>query len=119
MIPQKINLQDKFNLFQTHWSPKIVAQMNDNHLKVAKVEGDFVWHSHPETDEVFLILEGSLRIDFQDGAVTLNKGELLVIPKGVEHKPFAAEECHILLIEPAGTVNTGDAQADGTSGEWI
>jgi mannose-6-phosphate isomerase-like protein (cupin superfamily) len=103
-----INLQDKFGRFSEHWSPKVIAQMNNYHFKLAKVQGEFVWHDHKETDEVFLILRGSLNILFRDGKVTLNEGEMYVVPKGVEHKPVAEDECHILLIEPAGTVNTGE-----------
>jgi mannose-6-phosphate isomerase-like protein (cupin superfamily) len=83
--------------------------MNDYHFKLVKVQGDFVWHSHPETDEVFIILDGAMRIDFRDGQVTLNAGEMFVVPRGLEHKPFAHQECSLLLVEPAGTVNTGDA----------
>jgi len=117
-----VNLAAKLALFAERWSPKIVAQLNDYHLKLAKVQGEFVWHQHPDTDEVFLVLAGELRIELRDGEVALGPGELYVVPRGVEHRPCAAEECHILLIEPAGTVNTGDA-ADGgiaaTAGEWI
>jgi mannose-6-phosphate isomerase-like protein (cupin superfamily) len=105
-----INLQEKFSRFAEHWSPKIVAQMNDYHLKLAKVQGEFVWHDHPETDEVFLVVKGRLDIHFRDGVVSLSAGEMFVVPKGVEHKPSAQQECHILLIEPAGTVNTGNVE---------
>lgn len=103
-----INLQQKLTQFTEHWSPKIIAQMNDYHLKLAKVQGEFVWHDHPETDEVFIVVKGQLDIHFRDGAVSLNEGEMFVVPKGVEHKPVAEQECHILLFEPAGTVNTGN-----------
>ena len=122
MMPTSINLSNKLSLFSEHWSPKIVAQMNDDQFKLAKLQGDFVWHRHPETDEVFIVLEGRLRIDFRDGAVTLDKGDMFVVPKGVEHKPFAESECHVLLVEPAGTVNTGDAdisEMTAPEGEWI
>lgn len=105
-----INLQEKLSKFTERWSPKIIAQMNDYHLKLAKVQGEFVWHDHPETDEVFLVVKGRLDIHFRDGLISLNEGELFVVPKGVEHKPFAEQECHILLIEPAGTVNTGNVE---------
>lgn len=104
-----INLANKFEQFSEHWSPKIIAQLNDYHFKVARVQGDFVWHSHPETDEVFMVIEGEMVICFRDGQVTLKTGEMYVVPKGVEHKPYAQNECKILLVEPAGTVNTGDA----------
>ncbi len=116
-----INLREKFGLFTEQWSPKIIAQLNDYHFKLARVEGDFTWHSHPETDEVFFVVEGSMRIDFRDGSVTLDEGEMLVVPRGVEHKPFAEREAKILLVEPAGTVNTGDAGGDRTAADdvWI
>jgi mannose-6-phosphate isomerase-like protein (cupin superfamily) len=104
-----VNLNEKLGLFTEHWTPRIVAQMNDYHFKVVKIQGDFVWHSHPETDEVFLVLEGEMRIDFRDGTVALHAGDMLVVPRGVEHKPFADRECAVLLVEPAGTVNTGNA----------
>jgi len=116
-----INLEDKLAKFSEHWSPKIIAQMNDYHLKLAKVQGEFVWHNHPETDEVFLVVKGRLEIYFHDGMVTLNEGEMCVVPKGVEHKPVAEVECHILLVEPAGTVNTGDVVDEKTAPNdvWI
>lgn len=116
-----INLEEKLAKFTDHWSPKIVAQMNDYHFKLVKVQGDFVWHSHVDTDELFFILEGELVIEFRDGPVTLKQGEMLVIPKGIEHKPYAQEECHLMLIEPAGTINTGDAGGELTTVDeaWI
>ena len=118
---ESIDLQAKAAKFTEYWQPRIVAQMNDYHIKRAKLEGDFVWHSHPETDELFLVTEGSLRIDFRDHAVTLTTGQLCVVPAGVEHKPYAEEECTIMMIEPAGTLNTGDAGGDRTVSdpEWI
>ena len=116
-----INFQEKLTKFTEHWQPKIIAQMNDYHFKLTKLQGEFVWHSHAETDETFIVLEGELGIDFRDGPVILKKGEMIVIPKDVEHKPWAKEECHIMLIEPAGTLNTGDAGGDMTvaAPEWI
>ena len=121
MTHEPINLREKFGLFTEQWSPKIVARLNDYHFKLARVEGDFTWHSHPETDEMFFVVEGSMRIDFRDGSVTLDEGELFVVPRGVEHKPFAEREAKILLVEPAGTVNTGDAGGDRTAEDdvWI
>jgi mannose-6-phosphate isomerase-like protein (cupin superfamily) len=118
---QAINLKEKLNLINEQWMPKIIAQMNDYQLKLAKIEGDFIWHSHPETDEVFIVLEGSMQIDFRNGAVALKSGEMYVVPKGVEHKPFAEHECSILMVEPMGTMNTGDAGGDMTapSDVWI
>jgi len=109
MTPSPINLRDKLALFSEQWSPKIVAEMNGFQFKLAKLEGDFVWHSHPDTDEAFIVIEGQLRIDFRDGSATLNSGEMLVVPKGIEHKPFAESECHVMVLVREGTVNTGDA----------
>jgi len=109
-----INFQQKFSLFSKLWSPRIIAQMNDNHFKIAKIQGEFVWHCHPGTDEVFIVMDGRLRIHFRDGDVSLEAGEMFVVPKGVDHKPSAKEECQILMVEPAGTLNTGDAGGDRT-----
>lgn len=119
--PLAINLSEKLQKIDAFWTPKIVAQMNDYYIKLVKIEDEFVWHSHPETDEVFLVIEGSMRIDFRDGTVQLEQGELVVVPRGAEHKPFAERECKILLIEPTETVNTGDAGGDRTVAEleWI
>jgi mannose-6-phosphate isomerase-like protein (cupin superfamily) len=103
-----INFEEKLKKFSEQWSPKIIAQLNDYHLKLAKVQGEFIWHNHPETDEVFIVLRGHLDILFRDGKVSLDEGEMFVVSKGVEHTPVAENECHILLIEPAGTVNTDD-----------
>jgi mannose-6-phosphate isomerase-like protein (cupin superfamily) len=116
-----VNFEDKFALFDELWSPKIIAEMNDYQFKIIKVKGDFVWHDHPETDETFIVLEGSLRIDLRDGAVNIGKGEMYVVPKGVEHKPFAEHEVKMLLIEPRGIVNTGKAGGDLTADNnvWI
>jgi len=116
-----INLQDKLAKFSEHWSPRVIAEMNDYQFKVAKVEGEFVWHDHPDTDEVFFVVEGQLDIRFRDGSVNLTTGEMFVIPKGVEHKPVAQRECKILLIEPRGVVNTGDAGGELTANNdvWI
>ena len=116
-----INLGEKFGLFQERWSPRVIAEMNDYQFKLVKLEGDFVWHSHAETDETFFVVEGELRIGFRDGAVTIGPGEMFVVPKGVEHKPSAATECKIMLVEPCGVVNTGDAGGDYTAPNdlWI
>jgi mannose-6-phosphate isomerase-like protein (cupin superfamily) len=118
---QSINLEEKLTKFSEHWSPKIIAQMNDYHFKVAKVLGEFVWHDHPETDEVFIVLKGQLVIQFRDGSVILNEGEMFVVPKGAQHKPVAESECHILLVEPAGTLNTGEIVSEKTAPNnvWI
>ncbi len=116
-----VNLTEKFSLVTDQWDPKIIAQLNDYQLKIAKIQGEFIWHSHPETDEVFLVVDGDLTIHLREGHLTLKPGELCVIPKGVEHKPAAAQECQILMVEPAGTVNTGDAGGEMTIDEtaWI
>jgi len=121
MKHEPINFENKFGLFDELWSPKIVAEMNDYQFKIVKVKGDFVWHDHPETDETFIVLEGSLRIDLRGGSVHIGKGEMYVVPKGVEHKPFAENEVKMLLIEPRGVVNTGDAGGEMTAENnvWI
>lgn len=99
----------------------MIAEMNDYQFKLVKVQGDFVWHDHPDTDEVFIVLEGQVTIEFRNGAVELSAGEMYVVPRGVEHKPWAADECHMLLVEPRGVVNTGDIVADKTAQNdvWI
>ncbi len=103
-----INFNEKYKLFSDHWSPRVIAEMNDYQLKLVKIQGEFFWHRHAETDEVFIVLEGSMGIEFRDGSVEISAGEMFVVPKGVEHKPVAMEECKIMLIEPKGVVNTGD-----------
>jgi mannose-6-phosphate isomerase-like protein (cupin superfamily) len=105
---QAINLANKLSLFDAHWSPKIVSGFNGNDIMVVKVLGEFVWHKHDDTDDFFMVLKGRLTIQLRDGEVTLEPGELYVVPKGVEHRPVAHEETHLLLIEPRGTPNTGD-----------
>ena len=118
---EAINLQRKFSLFDEPWKPKVVAELNDYQFKVVKLEGDFVWHDHQDTDEAFIVLEGKLRIDFRDGAVNLSAGEMFVVPRGVEHKPYAETEVKVLLIEPRGVRNTGDRGGDRTAPNdvWI
>ncbi len=118
---QPINFKEKLAKFSEQWSPKIIAQMNGYHFKAAKIQGEFIWHDHPETDEVFVVIKGHLDILFRDRKVSLNEGEMFVVPKGVEHKPIAQNECHILLIEPAGTVNTGNVVNERTASNdiWI
>jgi mannose-6-phosphate isomerase-like protein (cupin superfamily) len=118
---QAINFQDKLSRFTDHWAPKVVAQMNDYQLKLVKIQGEFVWHSHTDTDEVFIVLDGRMRIELRDGGVDLGPGEMFVVPKGVEHKPSAPDECRILLVEPSGVVNTGDAGGAKTAPNdvWI
>ena len=118
---KKINLEDKLSKFSEHWSPKVIAEMNDYQFKLVKIEGDFVWHEHPDTDEVFIVIEGTMQIEFEDRTIELNEGEMLVVPKGVRHKPYAEEECKVMLVEPRGVVNTGDAEGDLTADNdvWV
>lgn len=119
--PQAVNLGAKAAAIPEQWSPRVVAELNDYQFKVVRFEGDFVWHEHPETDEAFLVLDGTLRIDFRDGAVTLGPGELYVVPRGVEHKPYAEREVRLLLVEPRGVTNTGTAGGERTAANdvWI
>jgi mannose-6-phosphate isomerase-like protein (cupin superfamily) len=117
-VVTKINLAEKLSRFDDRWSPRIVADLNDSHVKLVKVQGEFVWHQHAEEDELFLILRGTLTIELRDGAVTLGPGEMVVIPKGVEHRPVAAEEVHLMLIEPKGTRHTGDVESELTVHEY-
>jgi mannose-6-phosphate isomerase-like protein (cupin superfamily) len=104
-----INLRDKLAKFSEHWSPRVVAEMNDYQFKLAKLQGEFVWHAHEDTDEVFIVVEGEMTLEFRDRSVQLAAGEMYVVPRGVEHRPVAARECCVMLVEPRGTVNTGDA----------
>ena len=118
---QKINLAEKLDLITETWSPRILAELNGQHVKIAKLKGEFVWHAHEDEDELFLVVEGELRILFRDGEVLLSPGEICVVPRGVEHKPVAEEEVQILLLEPASTLNTGTAGGPRTvdSPDWI
>ena len=118
---EKINLKEKLSMFSEHWSPKIVAEMNDYHIKLVKIKGDFVWHNHEDTDEVFIVIEGKMKIEFEEKIVELNEGEMYVVPKGVIHKPFAESECKIMIIEPSGVVNTGNIESNLTASNdvWI
>jgi mannose-6-phosphate isomerase-like protein (cupin superfamily) len=110
-----INFNEKLSRFSDHWTPKIIAQMNNYHFKVVKFQGEFVWHSHNDTDEVFIVLDGEMSIAFRDGSVALKSGEMFVVPKGAEHRPFAEKECKAMLVEPAGTINTGGAVGEMTA----
>ena len=116
-----INFRQKFALFKDQWKPKVVAEMNEYQFKVVKLEGDFIWHDHQDTDETLIVIDGSLRIDFRDGTVTLRAGEMFVVPKGVEHKPYAEQEVKLLLIEPRGVLNTGHEGGERTAQNdvWI
>ena len=104
----KVNLAEKLSRFADHWNPRIVGELNGQHVKIVKLKGDFVWHQHDDADELFLVLDGHLRIELRDGDIALGPGEFLIVPKGVEHKPVATTEAHVLLFEPAGTLNTGN-----------
>ena len=115
MSYQAINFGQKLGLFDEQWQPKVIAEMNDYQFKIVKLQGDIIWHDHKNTDETFIVLEGVLRIDFRDGAVQLSAGEMFVVPKGVEHKPYAEHEVKLLLIEPRGVPNTGDEGGDRTA----
>ena len=121
MPHEVINFARKFELLSEQWTPKVIAELNDYQFKVVRIEGDFVWHDHPETDEAFIVLDGQLRIDFRDRSVVLGPGEMFVVPKGTEHKPFAEKEVKMLLIEPRGTLNTGHAGGERTAENdvWI
>jgi mannose-6-phosphate isomerase-like protein (cupin superfamily) len=121
MIYKSISFSDKLELFTEHWKPKVIAEMNEYQLKLVKLRGDFVWHEHRDTDETFIVIEGDLRIDFRDGAVHVLSGELFVVPKGVEHKPYAEKEVKLMLIEPRGVANTGNVGGDLTAENdvWI
>jgi mannose-6-phosphate isomerase-like protein (cupin superfamily) len=119
-VAAKVNLEEQFGRFDDHWSPRVVTSVNDYDVKVVKVRGKFVWHQHDETDELFLVTAGRLRILLQDhDDVVLSAGELFVVPRGVRHCPVADEETHLLLLEPRETVNTGDAELAGTVGERL
>ena len=111
---EKVSLSEKFGLFEEHWSPKIAGEVNDSYVKLVKFRGDFVWHKHEEEDEMFLVVKGEIVIRLRDGDVRLREGEFAVIPRGVEHKPVAEEEAHVLLFEPKTALNTGDAVEERT-----
>ena len=117
----KINLMEKLSSFSDHWSPKVIAEMNDCQFKLVKIKGDFIWHNHADTDEVFIVIEGSMCIEFEDRTIELSEGEMYVVPKGVNHKPYAQEECKIMLVEPRNVVNTGDKEDDLTASNdiWV
>jgi len=115
MVYTPINLKQKLSKFSKQWSPRVIAEMNDYQFKLAKLKGEFIWHNHPDTDETFFVIEGQLDIEFRDGKVSLSSGELFVVPKGVEHKPVAENECQIMLIEPKGVINTGEQQNELTA----
>ena len=117
----KINLKEKLSKFTDHWSPKVIAEMNNYQFKLVKIQGDFVWHHHDDTDEVFIVIEGTMKIEFENETVELNEGDMYVVPKGVEHKPYAENECKVMIVEPRGVVNTGNTEGDLTASNdvWI
>ena len=117
----KINLKEKLSKFSDYWSPKVIAEMNDYQFKLVKIQGDFVWHNHDDTDETFIVIEGEMKIEFENETVELSEGDMFVVPKGVEHKPWAENECKIMIIEPRGVVNTGNSEGDLTASNdvWI
>jgi mannose-6-phosphate isomerase-like protein (cupin superfamily) len=121
MAHEPININDKFDKFSGHWAPRIIAEMNDYQFKLVKIQGEFVWHQHTDTDEVFIVMEGEMAIEFRDDRVVMKAGEMFVVPRGVEHKPVALKECRVMLIEPRGVVNTGDAGGDLTADNdvWV
>ncbi|MFX0204011.1 MAG: cupin domain-containing protein, partial [Candidatus Hodarchaeota archaeon] len=114
-----INLEEKLSKFTDFWAPKIIARMNDYHFKLVKFRGEFVWHCHDNTDEVFIVLHGEMSIAFRDGSINLKAGEMFVVPKGVEHKPSAGKQCNVMLVEPAGTISTGDMRSEMTADDNI
>ena len=118
---KSVNLSEKFDKFSDYWAPRVIAEMNGYYFKLVKVKGEFVWHTHDDTDETFIVLDGELIIEFRDKTITLKKGEMIVIPKGVEHKPASREECQIMIVEPKGVMNTGDAddQLTAENDVWI
>ena len=113
-MAKKINIQDKLSLFNDHWNPRIIAELNKQHVKLAKIKGEFIWHRHDEEDEMFLVLKGNLKIEFRDRTETIHENEIIIVPKGVEHRPIAEEEVSIMLFEPATTINTGDLYNERT-----
>jgi mannose-6-phosphate isomerase-like protein (cupin superfamily) len=121
MTYEPINFTDKFGKFSDHWAPRVVAEMNDYQFKLVKIQGEFVWHKHADTDEVFIVLDGEMAIDFREDSVDMKAGEMFVVPKGVEHKPVALKECRIMVIEPRGVVNTGDTGGELTADNdvWV
>ena len=118
---KKINFSSKFSKFSDRWSPKVIAETNDYQFKLVKIKDDFIWHKHDDTDEVFIVLDGTIFIEFEDKTIQINEGEMIVVPKGVKHKPYANKEAKIMLVEPSGVVNTGDKEDKLTAlnDEWV
>ena len=118
---EKINLKEKLSKFSDHWSPKVIAEMNDYQFKLVKIQGEFVWHNHDDTDETFIVIEGEMKIEFENETLELNEGDMFVVPKGIEHKPWAENECKVMIIEPRGVLNTGSSESGLTASNdvWI
>ena len=118
---EKINLKEKLSKFSDHWSPKVIAEMNDYQFKLVKIQGEFIWHNNEDTDETFIVIEGEMKIEFENETLELNEGDMFVVPKGVEHKPWAENECKVMIIEPRGVLNTGNSEGDLTASNnvWI
>jgi len=114
----KVNIREKLALFSDHWNPRVVGELNGQHVKVVKFQGEFVWHDHAAEDELFLVMRGSFRIDFRDRSVTLNEGDFIIVPRGVEHRPVAEHEVEVLLFEPAQIKHTGDVESELTVHEY-
>ena len=118
---KKVNLDQKFALFNEQWKPKIVGELNGQYVKLGKIEGSFVWHQHEKEDELFLVVKGDMRLEFPDSTVAVGEGEFIIVPHGIQHRPVAEKECHILIFEPASTLNTGNVKDEFTveEPEWI
>ena len=120
-MTKPINIYSKFNKFDDYWSPKVISKMNNYQFKLVKIKGEFIKHNHSDTDEVFIVIKGGMRIEFDSEIMEINEGEMIVVPRGVDHKPTSEEECQIMLVEPKGTLNTGNVKGDltATNDEWI
>ena len=118
---EKINLFEKFSKFTEHWEPRVIAEMNNYQFKLVRIKGDFIWHNHPDTDEAFIVIRGNMKIQFKNSIVEIGEGEMIIVPKGVNHKPIAEDECLVMLVEPRGVVNTGEKVSDYTAPNdvWI
>jgi mannose-6-phosphate isomerase-like protein (cupin superfamily) len=114
MNPEKVNIAEKLSLFNDHWNPRIVGELNGQHVKLVKLQGEFVWHKHDIEDEMFLVISGTLRMEFRDKAVEISPNEFIIVPRGVEHRPVAENEVEIMLFEPASTLNTGNTKGELT-----
>ena len=120
-IMEKINIFEKFSKFTEHWEPRVIAEMNNYQFKLVRIKGDFIWHNHPDTDETFIVIRGNMKIQFKDSIVEVEEGEMIIVPKGVDHKPIAEDECLVMLVEPKGVVNTGEKVSEYTAPNdiWI